>query len=688
MALQLHSSVNQIKGVGDKYLQIFNKNGISIVFDLLLHFPALYIDFSQAADGVEIGVKKLYRVEVINSNLSRHFGRRLSILKVNAHIGTAKVQVVFFNKHYLADFFKEHKQAYIYGTFEMRDKTCQANTPLVFSLIDPEREPLIPLYDKIGAMKSGILKKIIVNALRELQDSFEPLPQQIRGKYAFPGIVEALKAIHFPGSYEPGQVRKMKQRFIYSEFLLFQLELQYIRNFFKKVPRIHRYQIDENLKAVLKELLPFNLTPDQKTACREMTADLEKDVAMQRLLQGDVGTGKTAVAFIALLTSAHSGFQGAFLAPTEILAQQHFMNAKKFFNPLNARGGAVITCDILTGSTPAKERERIRRQLSDGTIHIIFGTHALLNESIGFQNLAMVIIDEQHRFGVSQRAALYYKGKAVDLLVTTATPIPRTMLLSLYNDLSVSIIKTKPRGRLPIMTKIMDVARRDEFYQWLRKKIEEGEKAYIILPLIEDSEFFTELRSIESEAGYFKNIFKDIPMGIISGRLSSVEKDAAIEDFATGKIRVLVSTTVIEVGIDVRDATIMVIENADRYGLSQLHQLRGRVGRGERQSHCYLFASTNITESGQRRLQTIATTEDGFKIAEIDLKMRGGGIITGLEQSGYLDFKVGDMRDDPEIFNDSRRDAAAILDDPGLQNSYLADFLAGIKGKLKELNFS
>jgi ATP-dependent DNA helicase RecG len=355
---------------------------------------------------------------------------------------------------------------------------------------------------------------------------------------------------------------------------------------------------------------------------------------------------------------------------------------------LKAGKGAAITCALLTGSTPAKERARIRRQLSDGTIHIIFGTHALLNESIGFKNLALVIIDEQHRFGVSQRAALYYKGNAVDLLVTTATPIPRTMLLSLYNDLSVSIIKTKPRGRLPIMTKIMDVARRDEFYQWLRKKIQEGEKAYIILPLIEDSEFFTELRSIESEAEYFKNIFKDIPMGIISGRMSSIEKDSAIEDFATGKIWVLVSTTVIEVGIDVRDATVMVIENADRYGLSQLHQLRGRVGRGERQSHCYLFASANITENGQQRLQTIASTEDGFKIAEIDLKMRGGGIITGLEQSGYLDFRVGDMRDDHEIFNDSRRDAAAILEDPELLNEYLVNFLAGIKGKLKEINFS
>ncbi|HLP60169.1 MAG TPA: ATP-dependent DNA helicase RecG [Candidatus Deferrimicrobium sp.] len=693
MTLRLDSPVNQIKGVGDKYRQIFNKNTITTVFELLFHFPALYIDFSRPAVNIETGIKNLYRLEVINCNLARHFGRRFSILKVNARAGTEKVQVVFFNKPYLADYFKENPQVFIYGTFEMREQIYQVNTPLVFSLSDPEAEPVIPLYNKIGVMKSGVLKKIIKNCLQELQDTYELLPQQIIKCYNFPGIVDAFKAIHFPAQYDPGQIQELKQRFIYSEFLLFQLELQYIRNFFKKVPRLHRYQIDENLKAFIKDLLPFDLTPDQKTACRELAADLSKDVTMQRLLQGDVGAGKTAVAFIALLMAATSGFQGAFLAPTEILAQQHFLNGQKFFIPstVNSKNNRTpITIEILTGSTPAKERARIRQQLLDGTIHIIFGTHALLNETIRFKNLSMVIIDEQHRFGVSQRAALYYKGKAVDLLVTTATPIPRTMLLSLYNDLSVSIIKTKPRGRLPILTKIMDEARRDEFYHWLHTKIQagEGEKAYIILPLIEDSEFFTELRSIESEAEYFKNMFKGIPLGIISGRATPDEKEAAIADFTTGKTRVLVSTTVIEVGIDVKDATVMVIENADRYGLSQLHQLRGRVGRGERQSYCYLFSSPNITESGQQRLQTIASTTDGFKIAETDLQMRGGGIISGFEQSGYLDFKVGNMQDDHEIFDDSRNDAALILADPALQNNYISNFLTEIKRKLQDINFS
>jgi ATP-dependent DNA helicase RecG len=680
LTLRLDSPVNNVKGVGAKYLHIFEKNGISTVFDLLLHFPVLYIDFSKVAAKVEMGIKKLYLIEILNFSLSHNYRRRLSILKVNARVGMDRVQVVFFNKHYLNDFFKKNKNVYIYGTFEIRNNTCQANTPIVF--MDPHIEPVIPLYNKISTIKSGTLKKIIKNCFDELQDkgTFEFLPSWILEHYGFPGIVEAFKHIHFPQSDMSQQVQQQKQRFIYSEFLFFQLELQYIRNFFKKVPRFNQYEIDREWRQTIRKNLPFELTADQWTTCEEMAADLKQDVTMQRLLQGDVGTGKTIVVFIALFMAVQSGFQGAFLVPTEILAQQHFINGKKFFKSTNI--------EILTGSTSAKEKKRIRQQLQEGSINIIFGTHALLDEKIQFKNLSMVVIDEQHRFGVSQRAALYYKGKSVDLLVTTATPIPRTMLLSLYNDLSVSVIKTKPLGRLPIITKIIDSARRHEFYLWLRKKIQDGEKAYIILPLIEDSEFFTELRSIESETEYFKNILKGLSIGIVSGRMSQDEKDTALSNFAAGRTKVLISTTVIEVGIDVRDATFIVIENADRYGLSQLHQLRGRVGRGELQSYCYLFASPNITEKGKRRLKTIASTTDGFKIAETDLKMRGGGIISGFEQSGYLDFKVGNMQDDHEIFINAQRDAALILEDPSLQNDYISNFLNEIKKKLKEITFS
>lgn len=678
MTLRFDSPIKNVKGVGVKYLQVFKKNKISTVFDLLLYFPILYIDFSKVTERLEIGIKNLYLIKILNFSLSHNYNRRLSILKINANVGKDKVLIVFFNKHYLVDLFKENRKVIIYGTFELKDHTYQANTPIVFT--DPIKEPVIPMYNKIGTIKSGTLKKIIKNCLDDLQDHFEFLPRQIKEHYCFPGIVEALKGIHFPLSYMPQQVQKMKRRFIYSEFLFFQLELQYIRNFFKKVLRTHLYKINEDLEISLKETLPFELTADQWAACKQIVFDLKGDVAMQRLLQGDVGSGKTIVAFIGLSITAQNGYQGAFLAPTEILAHQHFVKGKEFFKSSKI--------EILTGSTSAKVRKQILQELQEGNIDIIFGTHALLNEKIQFKNLSMVVIDEQHRFGVSQRAALYYKGKSVDLLVTTATPIPRTMLLSLYNDLSVSTIKSKPHGRLPIITKVIDGCRRDEFYMWLKKKIKEGNKAYIILPLIEESEFFSELRSIESEAGYFKQIFKEIPMGIVSGRMSQDEKDAALYDFAAGKKNVLISTTVIEVGIDVKDATFMIIENADRYGLSQLHQLRGRVGRGELQSYCYLFASSNITEKGRLRLKTIASTSDGFNIAEIDLKMRGGGIITGFEQSGSLDFKVGNMQDDHKIFKDARKDAALILGDPSMQNADILNFLKKIKGKLKEITFS
>ena len=300
----------------------------------------------------------------------------------------------------------------------------------------------------------------------------------------------------------------------------------------------------------------------------------------------------------------------------------------------------------------------------------------------------MIIIDEQHRFGVSQRAALYYKGNSVDLLVTTATPIPRTMLLSLYKDLSVSTIKTKPPGRVPNITKIIHSEKRDEFYLWIKGKIEKGEKTFIIFPLIKDSNYFPELRSIETDSKHLKNIFQKIPVGVVSGKIPGINKQKVIKNFAEGKIRVLFSTTVIEVGIDIKDVTRIVIENADRYGVAQLHQLRGRVGRGERQSFCYLIPSANITDNGKKRLKTIESTNDGFIIAETDLKMRGGGLITGIEQSGYLDFRMGDLKKDYDIFKLAQRDAQKILNDQSLQNNYISDFLNKTKKRIKNINFS
>ncbi len=692
MTLKLRSSIKVAKGVGAKYLQIFHKHGIETIFDLLLYFPIYYIDFSSPARAIDLFEKRVYHIEIKDFKLARLYKRKLSLLKLNAAVigSEEKIQVVIFNKPYLFESLKKTRQLYIYGKVERSgEKTgiFQVTNPLIFTGLPGSDETILgaaarilPVYNRISSIKSGTLRKLLGNIFAALKDDLECLPEAIVNKYSFPRIVDALRGIHLPFTCSPGEIARLEERFRYREFLYFQLELQYTRNFFKKVNRLNHYVIDDKVREAIKQNLQFELTDDQVTAYQDIVNDLKEPITMQRLLQGDVGSGKTIIAFLALLLAKENGFQGAFLAPTEILANQHFAGAKRFFKHAQV--------ELLTGSTPQAARRDIQEKLTRGEIDIIFGTHALLNEDVGFKNLSLVVIDEQHRFGVSQRAALYYKGNSVDLLVTTATPIPRTMLLSLYHDLSVSLVKTKPHGRLPIITKIIDNNRRDEFYRWLKSKIQAGAKAFIILPLIEESEVFSEIRSIEKESPYFREVFKGIPMGIVSGKTPAQQKDGILDDFAQGKTGILISTTVVEVGIDIPDATIMVIEDADRYGLSQLHQLRGRVGRGPAQSYCYLLPSVNITDSGRQRLNTIAATADGFKIAEIDLEMRGGGIITGLEQSGFLDFKIADIKKDHRVFTAAGRDAAQLLENKSLQNDHISNFLKKVDRKIKSINFS
>lgn len=679
MKLSLHSPIDRVKGVGKKYTQALNNGGIHTVFDILLHFPFHYLDFSRVSP--KVGTEKdIYLIEVEKWSLTRVYRRRLTVLKLSARIGDQPVSVVFFNKQYLTEFFKMHKTAYIYGQFQLKDNRLECNTPMIFPVFPGTVPPVIPVYNRIGTLKSGHLKKIIDAALDALDGEMETLPAYCMEKYRFPPKTGAFEGIHRPKVYREDDIYRLKKRFIYDEFLYFQLELQYIRRNFINVARVHTYDVTPGIKNTIRERLPFRLTPDQEAACDAITGDLTGEFTMQRLLQGDVGSGKTIVAFISLSFAVHSGYQGAFLAPTEILAAQHYHNALSFFEP--------GTVELLTGSTPAKKRRDILARLKDGGVKVIFGTHALITETVTFQRLSMVVIDEQHRFGVSQRAALYYKGNAADLLVTTATPIPRTMLLSLYNDLAVSTIKTKPAGRLPIITHIHPLAQRDEFFRLLKKKLDEGEKAFIILPLIEPSEFFSELRSVEEETAYYISMFKGINVGVVTGRTPAAEKDETLKKLVRGDIRVLVATTVIEVGIDVKDAAIIVIENADRYGLSQLHQLRGRVGRGDNQSYCYLFPSGKITEKGKQRLRTITATNDGFEIAETDLKMRGGGIISGLRQSGRLDFRVGNLPDDLAVFKEARQDADVLLDEKNNPDKAVQGFLKQIDGKLNHINFS
>lgn len=678
MSLSLGSPLRQVKGIGETYARLLSQKKRETVLDLLLHFPLFYIDFSSAEEEIAPGRAAAYRMRIGAVNLSRNFARRFSVLKATGRIGEAPVEAIFFNKPYLADSLKKGEEILVYGRCEDKNGIRQMLNPMVFP--PGQADQIVAVYAPLGILKSGRLRKIIGNILAELLDDADPLPEYLRVRYRFPGPPEALRQIHLPRNGRLHLAERAQKRFRYTELLFFQLELQFIRSRFKNQKRVHPFRFTSAIRETIARDLPFTLTDDQIRAFDEIVNDLMSAFNMQRLLQGEVGSGKTILAFLTLLVAAKNGYQGALLAPTEILAAQHYAAARAFFGD--------ETVALLTGSTEAGEKREIEAKLKRGEIGILFGTHSLLGENIRFRKLALIVIDEQQRFGVSQRAALYFKGRSVDMLAMTATPIPRTMLLGLYSDLAVSSLKSGPAGRKPIRTRIIAPDRRDSFYSWIRRRMENGEKGYIVLPLIEPSDHFSQLRSIAGEEGYFRNVFRGIPLGIITGGKSPEQKNALMEKFRTGAIRLVIATTVIEVGIDVTDATLIVIENADRYGLAQLHQMRGRVGRGDRQSHCFLLPSEQVTENGNLRLQTLARTGDGFQIAEMDLKMRGGGLIAGQEQWGAFDFRIADTERDHLILRAAERDAGLLLEKRECQNDEIRSFLDSLEKKIETISFS
>jgi ATP-dependent DNA helicase RecG len=678
LSISQDTPVAQIKGIGPSYCRILARRGIASAGDLLQLFPENYLDFSRVAEQPYPDEEKLYAFSVDRVRLSRNFKKRISLLTIKGKIGSLPVSLVFFNQPYLLKSLSREKQIYAYGRIENRAGVWQMVNPQ----LAPENRPgqIVARYKPLATLKGGNLRKIIAATLAAWQDKREPLPEMVMDRHGFPSLAIALRAIHQPPVLDVPAIEKMKARFIYNEFLLFQLELQFIRNYFRGRRRLHRYHFSNDIRLAIDRRLPFTLSGEQIIAFSEIVNDLSAPQTMQRLLQGEVGSGKTIVAFLALLLARENGYQGAFLAPTAILANQHYQNARVFF--------AADDIALLTGDCQAESRKEIQKRLLAGEISLVFGTHALINENIIFKNLSLVVIDEQHRFGVAQRAALFFKSQSADLLVTTATPIPRTMLLALYNDLAVSSLKKPLAGRRAVITRVIPAASRRDFYRQLRQELDQGARGYVIMPLIEKSEHAPDLRSLQEETAAFKNLWPDIPLAVLSGKTKPEHKNRILRQFRQGRIRLLLATTVVEVGIDVPEATFMVIENADRYGLSQLHQLRGRVGRGLRQSYCYLIASPRPTENGKLRLQAIAANDDGFKIAEMDLQLRGGGVIAGLEQAGELDFKLADIKKDYQLFKAAQSDASRLLKNKELQNGDIKDYLAALAKKIKNLSFS
>jgi ATP-dependent DNA helicase RecG len=591
------------------------------------------------------------------------------------------VRALWFNQPFLRDVLHEHQRVILHGPVESRSGGgIQLNNPQ-YELVDDEddRQPMhtgriVPVYEKAGTVTPKMQRRLVYEALERLPERVdEILPARVLADLALPDRRTALMQAHFPAADAPidrlNQFRTPPQiRLIFEEFFLFQTGLLMRRRTSALERKPFAVQVDARVRGSARSVLPFKLTDGQKQALKEIVTDMRRPQPMNRLLQGDVGAGKTIVALIASLVAMENDLQVAFMAPTEILAEQHYLTIRRLLESSRFRVG------LLTGATPAASRRAVRAELTAGSIDLVVGTHALVQEGVAFRALGLVVIDEQHRFGVMQRATLRGKGLSPDVLVMTATPIPRTLALTTYGDLDVSVIKGLPPGRRPVKTLVKPESRREDLYGFLREQLAEGRQVYIVYPLIEESAK-VDLKAATAMADHLAHdVFPEYRVALLHGRLKQADKDGVMRKFASGEIHVLVATTVIEVGVDVANATVMLVEHAERFGLSQLHQLRGRVGRGAEQSYCLLLYQAPLAEQGRERLKTMAETNDGFVIAEKDLALRGPGDFFGTRQSGLPTLRVGDLIRDHALMEEARRQATAWLDSVR-QPDPLVDFL-------------
>jgi len=634
--------VQYVKGVGPAVAGHLNKLGIKTVSDLLLHFPRDYQDRRKSdrlADALLKG--QINAVVRVLAHDSIGWGKSKT-LKVYIEDSSAKAALVCFGRNYLNKVLIPGKHFFVSGKFYYRYGEIQSSNfeAEPFDEKSANFGKITPVYPLTGGLTQNLIRKIVSNALFSVKGMIDDeLPAELIRKYGFPGKYEALRKIHFPGELQ--DIKTARRALAYEELFYFQLTV-FRKRISRRIIRTGRNRILFVLKRQLLKRLPFKLTDDQCKVLSEIENDLFSRYEMMRMLQGDVGCGKTLVAFAAALSVIECGEQVAFMVPTELLAQQHADNAAKLLEPLGIRVA------VLTGSIPGKERNYLLSSLEKGEIDLVIGTHALFSKDVHYRKLGFVVVDEQHRFGVLHRIALTGKGLNPDLLLMTATPIPRTLSLTAFGDLDISVIRQLPSGRKRVITHLTREGNEHKVYERVRQELDKGHQAYFVYPLIEESEVLS-LKDAESMYKYLKgNVFKNRKLALIHSKIPETEKGEVMEEFVSGNADILVSTSVVEVGVDVPNATCIIIEHAERFGLSALHQLRGRVGRGEALSYAFLIYSEKLTEDGIKRLKVIMETTDGFKIAEEDLKIRGPGEILGVKQSGFLRFRIAD------IINDSR----------------------------------
>ncbi len=647
--------IEKLKGVGEKRAALYHKLGVPTVGDLLRFYPRSYEDWSQPVPIKEAVLHdvNIIRAEVLSAPKEQRVSGGTLLYKTTVSDGESEVQLTFFNNRYIPNLLRAG-QTYLFrgkvtGSFIRREMASPDFLP------QSKASAILPIYPQTQGLSSRIIGEAVKQALTLLGETVkDPLPFALRQDYTLCTLAYALENIHFPKSQQ--DLVTAKYRLIFEEFLILQLGLMKIKSR-RKEENVHK--IKNEFPQAFADLLPFSLTGAQKRAISEGIADMAGTQPMNRLIQGDVGSGKTAVAAGLCWAVVQEGMQAALMAPTEILAKQHSETFSKLLPQSRCRTA------LLTGSLTAKEKKDIRQRLAAGEIDLIIGTHALISEGVEFANLGLVITDEQHRFGVEQRSALAQKGSHPHLLVMSATPIPRTLALMVYGDLDISIIDELPPGRQKIETYLINSAKRRRAFSYIQKHLEEGRQGYLICPLIEEGE--SELANIESYIKLVEAFFGKGKTGILHGKMKAAEKEAVMQSFAAGNLSLLVATTVVEVGVDVPNAVIMLIENAERYGLSQLHQLRGRIGRGQYQSTCILLSDAQQEETLER-LKIICGSTDGFQIADADLRLRGPGDFFGKRQHGLPQLKIANMMTDMEVLESARQCAKQLLQSGEVQS--------------------
>ncbi|WP_288524591.1 ATP-dependent DNA helicase RecG [uncultured Clostridium sp.] len=677
--MNIYDDIGLVKGVGPKLKERLNKVGIFTVLDLLLYFPRDYEflndDISLNGDTSDEKAILKCKVKSYGSSIKTRNGKTLTT--INFTYNNLKVIGKWFNQPYIKRNFILGNEYNLMGKFKKVNNTLEVINPLI-PCKEANKSEILPIY----TLKNGLTNKILVKLINEILKNMiikENLPEEIVKKYKLISLDKAIRNIHFPVGR--GELQSAINRLKFQELFTYSLKIIMMKAHIKKENSGISFKMSPLLKD-LKESLPYTLTNAQSRTLREILLDQKRNIAMNRLVQGDVGSGKTLVALISMFNVYMNGYQTVLMAPTEILANQHYAEAKKYLDKFG------VDIELLTGSTKEKEKKRIKEKIASGKEIMLIGTHALIQDDVELNNLGLVVTDEQHRFGVEQRSRLINKNKRADVLVMTATPIPRTLSLYLYSDLDISIIDELPPGRKPIDTMLVDINQRMKAYNFALNEVEKGRQFYIVSPLIEENEKLN-LNSVEKIYEELKNgIFKDVRIEILHGKMAGKDKDKIINTFKNGEIKGIISTTVIEVGVNVPNSTMMIIENAERFGLAQLHQLRGRVGRGEHKSYCILIANTK-NDITRRRMKIMTESSDGFYIAEEDLKLRGAGEVFGMRQHGDEGFILANVVDDINILKCANHEAKLIVNNINEDNKKLCtEIMRGIERNSRYICFN